>query len=136
MGDGLSYANNIVNNIVFDNYYCGIQSFKVDKCFIKDNLVVNNGGFGIYLYCSKDNIVSNNYLINNSQNGNGFYDEIFIEKTSTKDSCGSTVCNNTIIISGEIKAKYAIREDSLEGNYIVNNNVDNGTLGSILKNDN
>lgn len=122
LGDGLSYANTITNNIVFDNYYCGIQSFKVDKCFIKDNLVVNNGGFGIYLYSSMENVVMNNYLLNNSQKSHGTYDEIRIESSLTKDSCYSTISNNTILIKSNIKARYGIHDTSYNGNYI-NDNV-------------
>lgn len=123
LGNDLSYANSIINNFVFENEYCGIQSFKVDKCYIKDNLVANNGGFGIYLYSSKENVVSNNYLMNNSQKTNGGFDEIRIESTSAKDSCNSTISNNTIVITGNVKARYGIHDTSVNGNFISDNNI-------------
>lgn len=63
------------------------------------------------------------YLMNNSQKTNGGFDEIRTESTIVKDSYNSTSLNNTIVITRSIKARYAIHDTSVNGNFISDNKL-------------
>lgn len=133
LGDGLSTMNYIYNNIVFSNVYCGIQLYKVDYCIVENNLIADNNAMGIYIYASKNNSVKFNYLMNNSQSEQYSYSELFIEGSDVKDSCYSSIENNTIVINGETKADYAIYDNSTVGNYFSGNKITySGKVGSMF----
>lgn len=114
----------IANNIVRNNTQYGIQLFEQDGFLLSNNEVTGNGYFGIYLFESSNNQIIGNRLHNNSQSSNNSYDEILIEGSSSGHaSTNNMIANNSILIDGAIKARYAINEGtSSDGPNIISNN--------------
>jgi len=125
----------ITNNNCRLNGERGIMLFnqtKNVKC--QDNHIAFNGHFGIYAYRMSGANISGNTLHNNSQSSNGGYDEILLEGDATQYSGNNNVENNTIVIDGATKARYGIKEASINDgpNIIRGNNVPfAGTAGTI-----
>lgn len=133
---GLTKDNLISNNSVTSNAYYGISVYRVDDTTIANNIVAYNGYFGIYLYRAERNQVIGNRLRNNSQSGDGAYDEILIEGyNDSQASKHNLLQGNYIYIDGAVRAKYAIREaTSGDGPNVIKDNYvpSDGTLGGIL----
>jgi parallel beta-helix repeat protein len=133
---GLTRDNAITNNIVRSNAHYGVSIYRVDDTVVSGNVIEDNGFIGLQLYRAERNQVIGNRLHNNSAASNGSYDEIMLEGftdgTATKNNL---VANNTIMIDGSNKARYAIHEANAgDGpNVIFGNVIPNaGVSGRIL----
>jgi parallel beta-helix repeat protein len=62
---------NVSGNIVYDNYYSGIQLAVSDNSSVYNNTAYNNGGDGITILGGEYNIISNNTLKENKLYGIG-----------------------------------------------------------------
>jgi parallel beta-helix repeat protein len=110
---GLTRDNVVIGNSVRNNAHYGINLYQVDDCTVADNIVSENGFFGIYLYKAQRNQITGNRLHNNSANANGAYDEIMLEGANDGTaSSNNLVANNTVVIDGDVKARYAVQEGS------------------------
>lgn len=85
-----------------------------------------NGDHGLYMWRTEGASIVGNRFRNNSQNGNGSFQEIFLDGDATQYSKNNTLANNTILINGTNKAAYGIKENStndtpniLRGNVIL-----------------
>jgi parallel beta-helix repeat protein len=124
-GAHLSEGNIISSNSITNNAQYGACFYGESHNTFTDNYVYNNGYFGLYIYQSAYNRIINNYFHNNSSILNGGYDEIGLE--GSQDGYASsynTVANNTFLINGSNKARYAFNELSAgDGPNIVMSNV-------------
>jgi parallel beta-helix repeat protein len=137
VGAFLSDANVIAGNSVRGNGQYGIQIYYQNGFLVTGNEVSGNGYFGIFLFESAYNTITSNYLHNNSQAGNGSYDEIFLQGYSSDTAhpaAYNVVSGNQIRIDGGIKARYAINESTAHDgpNTITGNTIPfAGTAGTI-----
>jgi len=131
----LNEGNIYIGNKITNNSQYGANFYKQDKHIFSNNYVAGNGFFGLYLFGSSDNIIQGNVFVNNSQASNGAYDEILVEGSSSGfASARNNISHNTIIMSGNPKARYGINEaTSGDGsNIIVANNIPtSGTSGKL-----
>lgn len=132
---GLTRDNILSDNTITYNSHYGVSVYRVDDVDIKDNLIAYNGYIGLYLYRAERNTVTNNRFHNNSQSGNGQYDEILLEGAGDgQASQHNLITDNHILIDGDIKANYAIREATAnDGPNVVKNNlvINAGVSGRI-----
>jgi hypothetical protein len=128
----------VFNNVsLSNNTQYGLNIYKQDRQTFNNLYIANSGFFGVYLFQSQSNNFNNIMMHNNSQAGNGSYDEIMVEGYVANNAHPST--NNVfnggqIIIDGATKARYAFNEGSSHDgpNTLVNINIpSSGTAGKI-----
>lgn len=131
----LSQGDMITSNKITGNSFYGVNFYKQNGHIFTNNYIAGNGYFGLYAFGSSNNTISDNIFFNNSQVGNGSYDEILLEgSTSSLTVANNIVSNNTILMSGTPKARYGISEASPgDGpNIIYGNNIPtSGTSGRL-----
>lgn len=141
-GSFLSEGNKIIGTSVVSNTQYGICLYQENKTVIESCYVSGNGFFGLYGYQSSYNTVQGNYFHNNSQAGNGSYDEIFFEGNSSGHAAVyNLISGNTIQMDGGTKARWGINEGSSSDgpNTILGNVIPaagtSGTINSLCATD-
>lgn len=132
----LSNGNMISNNSVRNNGHYGISLYYQDGSIITGNLIESNGYIGIYGYKSRYNQIIGNRLHNNSQAVDGGYDEILLEGGADgRASRNNIVSDNVIIIDGENRSRWAIREATASDgpNIIIDNIVPRAGVNGKLR---
>lgn len=131
----LNQGNTYLGNTIINNTQYGVNFYKQDKHTFSNNYISGNGYFGLYAFQSSNNVITGNMFVNNSQAGNGSYDEILLEGSSSGHAAvNNTVSGNTIIMSGSPKARYGVSEATSGdgGNTIYGNNIPTaGTSGRL-----
>lgn len=123
----------ISSNISRDNTQYGISLYDTDKITVGSNTLIGNGYHGIYLYRARYNSIIGNILVNNCQAANATYKEIFIDSDGVTFSRYNDFTGNIIVITGAIKATYALAENSANDgpNYVFGGYMDAGTAGKV-----
>lgn len=128
----LCEGNKFTGLSVTDNAYRGINLYKQDKSIFSNAYIARNGQFGVYGYQTQYNQFSDILTRNNSQAGNGSYDEIMFEGDTGHYSTNNTVNGIVSIINGAVKSRYAINEASANDGSNTYTNIeipDAGTSG-------
>ena len=105
-----------IENVNASNNYYGIYLYNSYNNTITNNTVSSNNLCGIYLYYSRSNIIANNIV--SSNNGDGIYLSDY--------SSNNIITNNTVSSNN----KYGI-SSSGDNNTIANNNVSSNKWGGI-----
>jgi parallel beta-helix repeat protein len=119
----------IKNNIISNNYGIGIYTINSNECNFIENTLVNNKKDGITLINSSKNNVYKNFIRNNWENDISFYNSVdnIIEKNFIESSYF-----NGIIISSSIKTKIINNEILCDGYNGIN--LQFSSQNSIYKN--
>lgn len=109
-----SNYSTIYDNILENNFY-GIDMYYSENNHITNNNILNNNQCGIYLEGSSNNSISENLIDNQPYNGIGFYN-------STNNN---NIFNNTILNNGYS----GVRTTDCSGNNIFSNMISNNLVG-------
>lgn len=123
----LSTGNIIEANSIRNNAIRGITIWKNDNFIVRSNYIANNMQMGMYVYQSQNHVINGNIFYNNSAQTNNSADELMLEgftDNNSHPSKNNIITNNTFIITGTNKARYAINEASSgDGGNVISNNL-------------
>lgn len=113
----------ITSSIAHHNKGDGIYCIGVNDNFISNNQAVENAENGIRLRGCARITISGNRIRDNSQSAHNSFNEIVIDDDGSIPSVDCAIMSNHVTSSGDIRARYGIRETPGEGNVLQARNV-------------